>query len=173
MRLSKIPSIDYEQLMQDSWRNVMKEALILAMEHGLPGNHHFYISFKTAYPGVDLPDYLREEYPDTITIVLQFEFWDLEVNDHNFYVTLCFNDIHERIAIPYRAVVSFVDPSCKFGLQFSPIDVDDLSELLTLEEPKTKGKGKKSPVKGAKVQIVEEIPDDGSNIIALDAFRRK
>ncbi len=158
--------------MQDSWRNVMKESLLQAMEHGLPGNHHFYISFKTAYPGVDLPDYLQEEYPDTITIVLQYEFWDLEVNDHNFYVTLCFNDVHERIAIPYKAVVSFVDPSCKFGLQFTPVDVDDLSELLSMEDTKLKGKGKKLVKKLLKVEGGADIPQDGSNVITLDAFRR-
>jgi hypothetical protein len=149
------------------------------MKKGLPGNHHFYISFNTAYPGVDLPDYLREEYPDTITIVLQYEFWDLEVNQNNFYVTLCFNDIHERIAVPYKAIVSFVDPSCKFGLQFTPIDPEDLSELLPLEDSRRKGKTKEkkelqSSVKPDAKETTSTDPESGSsNVITLDSFRRR
>lgn len=164
--------IDYEQLMQDSWRNVMKEALRMTSENGLPGNHHFYISFKTAYPGVDIPDYLREEYPDTITIVLQFEFLDLEVTDNNFQVTLCFNDIHERVTVPYRSVVSFVDPSCKFGLQFTPIDTDELTELLVIEDKKVKSKRKKTTTK-SDIDQPESQEQTDSNVITLDAFRRK
>ena len=118
--MSKITKFDYEHLVQESLRSVVSEALTQVSKGGLPGNHHFYISFRTDYPGVDLPDYLLEQYPEEITIVLQYEFWDLEVEEDSFFVTLCFNYIHERLTIPLQAIVSFVDPSVKFGLQFSP-----------------------------------------------------
>jgi hypothetical protein len=167
--LAKITTIDYEQLMQESLRDVMKKSLTLVAKEGLPGNHHFYISFKTNYPGVDLPDYLREEYPDAITIVLQYEYWDLEINEKSFYITLCFNDVHERIAVPYGAVISFVDPSVKFGIHFSPADIDEEAELISLDKKPEKSKNQKSKI----AEVLTEATDDGSNVITLDAFRRK
>lgn len=169
--MAKITTIDYEHLMQESMRDVMKQALVVVAKNGLPGDHHFYISFKTNYPGVDLPDYLREEYPDNITIVMQHEFWDLEVHDKSFYLTLCFNDVHERVAIPFGSVVSFVDPSVKFGIHFSPAEIDE-SELFSLEQPKQKQKLKKAKA-DSKEDEKPIAPSDGSNVITLDAFRRK
>lgn len=160
--MSKTPTFDYETLVQESLRNVIKETLSTVAKDGLPGKHHFYVSFKTDYPGVDIPEYLLEEYPEDITIVLQYEFWDLEVHNDSFSVTLCFNDVHERLHVPFGAVVSFVDPSVKFGLQFTPAEVDDQAELVHLEQ-------KRKDPKKAKV-IVDS---DGSNVVTLDAFRRK
>jgi len=160
--VSKTPTFDYETLVQESLRNVIKETLSTVAKDGLPGKHHFYVSFKTDYPGVDIPEYLLEEYPEDITIVLQYEFWDLEVHNDSFSVTLCFNDVHERLHVPFGAVVSFVDPSVKFGLQFTPAEVDDQAELVHLEQ-------KRKDPKKAKV-IVDS---DGSNVVTLDAFRRK
>jgi hypothetical protein len=164
--VTKATTFDYENLVQESLRNVIKETLATVVKDGLPGKHHFYISFKTDYPGVDLPDYLREEYPDDITIVLQYEFWDLEVGDKAFNVTLCFNDVHERLTIPFGAVVSFVDPSVKFGLQFTPAEVDADAELLQLDNQK---KTRKTVIDSEE----QNSPADGTNIITLDAFRRK
>jgi hypothetical protein len=167
--VSKITKFDYEHLVQESLRSVVRSALLQVAKNGLPGNHHFYISFRTDYPGVDLPDYLIEQYPEEITIVLQYEFWDLEVEDDCFYVTLCFNDIHERLTIPLPSIVSFVDPSVKFGLQFSPtIHEKAIPEKLPVRA-KTHGKSKKANSQ----QPMTESVQDGSNVVALDAFRKK
>lgn len=168
--MSKKSYIDYEQLVQKALRSVVKEALLFATKKGLPGNHHFYIAFATDHTGVDLPDYLREQYTDEITIVLQHEFWDLVVEEERFSVTLCFNDIHERLLIPFDAITSFVDPSVKFGLQFTP----------NLEEQAEKPK--KSPAKLAEISEksdensnTEPKPsvEPGSNVVTLDTFRKK
>jgi len=167
--VSKKSYIDYEQLVQKALRSVVKEALLFAAK-GLPGNHHFYIAFATDHPGVDLPDYLKEQYSDEITIVLQHEFWDLLVEEDRFSVTLCFNDVHERLLIPFDAITSFVDPSVKFGLQFTP----------NLEEQNEKPK--KSPAKLADISDKstessnsesKEPIEPGSNVVTLDTFRKK
>lgn len=168
--MSKIIKFDYEQLVQDSLRSVVRESLMQVARSGLPGNHHFYISFRTDYPGVDLPDYLLEQYPEEITIVLQYEFWDLEVEEDSFFVTLCFNDIHERLTVPLQAIVSFVDPSVKFGLQFSPTIHEKAvpQKLPVKQKPKTKAKTKaNSPA------LQSEESQSGSNVVLLDAFRKK
>lgn len=154
-------------MVQESLRNVIKETLKLVAKNGLPGSHHFYLSFKTNYPGVDLPDFLKDEYPDEITIVLQYEFWDLEVADDSFCVTLCFNDIHERLNIPFNSIVSFVDPSVKFGLQFTSTEIEDEPvKTLPLDEKKTNRKSVKS-------SETKENPTDVDNVVVLDAFRKK
>lgn len=170
--VTKITTINYESLMQESMRSVMKDALRLVAKNGLPGDHHFYVSFKTSFPGVDIPDYLKEEYPDNITIVLQYEYWDLEVNENNFYITLCFNDVHERIAVPFGAVVSFVDPSVRFGIHFTPAETEE-SELFSLEESQQQKKPKRKPRAAKKEVPLSPVIENGSNVIALDAFRRK
>lgn len=154
-------------MVQESLRNVIKDTLKLVAKNGLPGSHHFYLSFKTNYPGVDLPDFLREEYPDEITIVLQYEFWDLEVAEDSFCVTLCFNDIHERLNVPFNAIVSFVDPSVKFGLQFTPAEVDaEPVKALPVDE-------KKSSRKSTKPSENKENTTPTDNVVVLDAFRKK
>lgn len=166
--MSKIPTFDYENLVQESLRNVIKETLTTVAKDGIPGKHHFYISFKTNYPGVDIPDYLREEYPEDITIVLQYEFWDLEVSQNAFNVTLCFNDVHERLNVPLGAITSFVDPSVKFGLQFTPAEIEEGEEAKLVQIDKSK--------KTRKISTdTDELSEsgDGSNIITLDTFRRK
>ena len=176
--------IDYESMVQESLREVVKNILRDTAKNGLPGTHHFYISFDTTHPGVEMPEYLREQYPEEITIVLQYEFWDLEVDKKQFYITLCFNDIHERLNIPFDAIISFVDPSVKFGLQFSPSVHDDEDEeplelesdrvdiefAPDVEEPKKKTKSKK----GKKSKIEDDDGDKPpSNVVTLDAFRKK
>lgn len=168
--MSKIIKFDYEQLVQESLRSVVRESLMQVAKSGLPGNHHFYISFRTDYPGVDLPDYLLEQYPEEITIVLQYEFWDLEVEEELFFVTLCFNDIHERLTIPLQAIVSFVDPSVKFGLQFSPTIHEKAipQKLPVKQKPKPKAKTKAN----SQTPLPEENLN-GSNVVVLDAFRKK
>jgi hypothetical protein len=121
-------TIDYEALAQDAMRGVVRSVLENAAKSGLPGEHHFYISFDTLANGVVLSKRLREKYPGEMTIVLQHRFWDLLVNDDRFEVKLTFDGIPERLVIPFRAIRVFFDPSVRYGLQFeSPEMVADLA----------------------------------------------
>ncbi len=123
------PAIKYDVMIEDALRGVMRGVLRQVAAHGLPGNHHFYITLKTRHPGVELPAGLVKRYPDEMTIVLQHQFWDLDVRDHLFEVSLSFNDRREKLMIPYAAVVGFTDPSVKFNLQFEADDsVSTVSE---------------------------------------------
>ena len=105
-------------MVENALRDVVRQALRLAADQGLPGNHHFYITFRTDHPGSELADHLVERYPGEMTIVLQHQFWGLQVHNELFEVTLSFNDKPERLRIPFDAVVAFADPSVRFGLQF-------------------------------------------------------
>ncbi|RZI45972.1 hypothetical protein EQU50_05455 [Candidatus Finniella inopinata] len=138
---------------------VVREALSVAANYGLPDLHHFYVTFATDHPLVQIPDYLREQYMDEMTIVLQHEFWDLTVDDTRFAVTLCFDDINERLVIPFESIISFVDPSVKFGLQFSP-------EYTALEPGE---EDTQAPITPA----VDENGNPVSNVVTLDTFRKK
>jgi hypothetical protein len=146
-------------MVQSALRIVVGDALSIASKQGLPGDHHFYISFSTNHPGVQLPDYLLEQYPEEMTIVLQHEFWDLEVDANGFSVTLCFDESNERLKVPFESITSFVDPSVKFGLQFIPSYTED-------EEEETSSKDKK------KVTL-DENGQPISNVVTLDTFRKK
>jgi hypothetical protein len=108
----------YDRMVERALRGVVREAISFAVADGLPGAHHFYITFKTAAPGVDIGDMLRTRYPDEMTIVIEHQFWELTVSDEAFAVTLSFNNRPERLTIPFAAITAFADPSVKFGLQF-------------------------------------------------------
>ena len=110
--------INYEALAQEAMRNVVRSVLIETAEKGLPGEHHFYISFDTLAPGVILSKRLREKYAEEMTIVLQHRFWDLIINEHRFEVKLTFDGIPERLVVPFKAIRVFFDPSVRYGLQF-------------------------------------------------------
>ena len=118
------PEIDYEALQQDAMRGVVRAVLNQIVKSGLPGEHHFYISFLTQSPGVILSKRLREKYPHEMTIVLQHRFWDLIVSEDRFEVKLTFDGIPERLVIPYRSIKVFIDPSVRFGLQFEDASSD-------------------------------------------------
>src|ERR1700680_114658 len=109
---------DYPQMVEAALRGVIREALACAAREGLPGDHHFYVSFRTRSPGVAIPEYLLANYPDEMTIVLQHQFRALEVGDDGFSVNLSFQNRSERLKIPFAAVTTFADPSVNFGLQF-------------------------------------------------------
>jgi hypothetical protein len=111
-------SLQYDRMVENALRGVVRQALASVVEQGLPGNHHFYLTFRTNHPGVEIADRLRAQYPQEMTIVLQHQFWGLEVGDEHFVVNLSFSNAPERLKVPYAALVSFVDPSVKFGLQF-------------------------------------------------------
>ncbi|MEO5374258.1 MAG: ClpXP protease specificity-enhancing factor SspB [Alphaproteobacteria bacterium] len=108
----------YKAMLQDALRGVLRQVLTVTAADGLPGAHHFYITFRTRHPGVEISDYLLQRHPEEMTIVLQNQFWGLEVAEDHFEVTLSFNKVNERLHVPFRAVASFADPSARFGLQF-------------------------------------------------------
>ena len=110
--------LKYDQMVENAMRGVVRSALMEIAENGLPGNHHFYISFLTHHPGVEMAEYLKEMNPEEITIVIQHKFWGLEIGEDSFEVTLSFNKINERLRVPFSAITAFTDPSANFGLQF-------------------------------------------------------
>lgn len=120
MSKSEESLVPYQEMMQRALRGVMRDALTLAGEQGLPGNHHYYVSFLTRHDGVTIPDHLRARYPDEMTIVLQNQFWGLETGEDGFSVTLSFGGKSERLTVPFEAVTAFVDPAVDFGLRFGP-----------------------------------------------------
>jgi uncharacterized protein len=150
---------DYPQMVETALRGVVREALARTAREGLRGAHHFYVSFRTDFPGVVIPDYLLDKYPEEMTIVLQHQFWGLEIGDQEFFVTLSFQNRPEQLAIPFAAVTSFADPSVKFGLQF--------------EVPATKPQG--AAALPAKVPAGEapEPPRQAAEIVTLDKFRKR
>lgn len=111
-------TLQYDKMVEHALRGVVRQALASVIAEGLPGNHHFYLTFRTTHPGVEIAPRLHDKYPQEMTIVLQHQFWGLEVTDDFFIVNLTFSNIPERLKVPYAALVSFVDPSVKFGLQF-------------------------------------------------------
>ena len=156
----------YDQMVEDALRGVVIQVLQDASERGLPGNHHFYITFKTAYPGVQVPAYLAEKYPDEMTIVLQYQFWDLILEDELFTVTLSFNDVRERLIVPYAALTGFADPSVKFGLQFQ-VEMPDSGLTDTEKLPETGI----DPVEDGVTP--ENVAPDLGQVGSLDQFRKK
>lgn len=114
--------LDYHRMVQQALRRVMREALEVAADEGLPGEHHFYVSFLTQAPGVVLPTFLRDRYPEEVTVVLQNQYWDLDVGDEGFGVTLAFEGSRQRVAVPWEAVTSFIDPAAEFALRFQTVE---------------------------------------------------
>ena len=156
----------YDKMVESALRGVVRTSIEEVMAHGLPGDHHFYITFLTDYPGVKIPDYLRERYPGEMTIVLQYQFSDLGVDQEKMNVTLSFNNVPERLQIPLSAISIFADPSVNFALQFQPITdsaEDALLDALEEEDGPDDGGGK-----GGK-------KGDGKTgeVVSLDKFRKK
>lgn len=156
--------LDYESLVQAALREVVHKTLSFVAKNGLSGNHHFYITFDTTHPLVKVPEYLKEQYGEEITIVLQYEFWDLEVTTKGFSVNLCFDENNEHVYVPFSSITSFVDPSVKFGLQFTPVFDDVVEEKV-----------KKVEIKAKKISAStkNKKEDSSSNVITLDIFRKK
>lgn len=152
----------YDRLAQDALRGVIRRALKVARDEGLPGEHHFYISFRTRTPGVDISERLRSQYPDEMTIVLQHQFWNLDVREDGFSVDLTFNKIPEKLIIPYAAVQGFFDPSVQFGLQF---EVDEASPPEAAPAPTT--------ADSTSAAISEAPAAETGAVVSLDAFRKK
>lgn len=118
-------TLRYDRMVESALRGVVREAVSEVIEVGeLPGDHHFYITFMTDFPGVKIPAYLHDRYPGEMTIVLQYQFYDLDVDDERMQVTLSFNNVPERLEIPLAAITIFADPSVNFALQFQPMGDD-------------------------------------------------
>lgn len=113
-------SIDYQRLVEDALRDVVRRVLANVAEEGLPGDHHFYIGFRTGHPGVVMPRSLRDLYPEEMSLILQHQFWNLAVNDDGFAVELTFSGSRQRLEIPFAALTMFADPSAEFALRFMP-----------------------------------------------------
>ncbi|MGO4386873.1 SspB family protein [Microvirga sp. 2YAF29] len=121
--------IRYDLLVQEALKGVVRKVLIDCKD-GLPGEHHFYISFQTDFPGVRLSNRLREKYPQEMTIVLQHQFWDMNVTEHTFEVGLSFSGVPERLLIPFDALTGFFDPSVQFGLKFDGQEEDEGDDII-------------------------------------------
>lgn len=176
--------MNYNTLVENALRGVVRTVLHKAADDGLPGTHHFYIGFRTHAPGVAIPDYLRERYPDEMTIVVQHQFWGLDIEEDWFEITLSFNKRQERLHIPFAAITSFFDPSVQFGLQFQP------GGAATSPRPADAGNQQASPPTGAlpapaatdagdapnagdATPASEDDGESGDNVVTLDQFRKK
>ena len=157
--------IDYGRLMHGAMRGLIRDVLSDVAEEGLPGEHHFFITFDTQHPGVDIAPWLRERYPDEMTIVMQHWFDALEVDDEGFAVTLSFGNQPERLVVPFDALRTFVDPSVEFGLRFeSPEAEDDAAEAPEAAEdaaPEAAPEGDDA-----------EPPRKDADVVSLDRFRK-
>lgn len=174
--------IRYDLLAQAALRGVVRTVLIDAAKNGLPGEHHFKISFATAAPGVRLSDRMRAQYPKNMTIILQHQFWDLAVREDAFDVGLSFGGVPEKLTIPFEAVTAFFDPAVQFGLQFAPVDAepDSESESAAEAEPaESTGPAAKAsaPARAESLPIPDAKPQpdsgSGAEVVSLDRFRKK
>ena len=150
-------SIDYGTLMHRAMRGLIQEVLVDVAENGLPGAHHFFITFDTTHPEAELADWLRERYPSEMTVVMQHWFDALEVSDAGFAVTLNFGEAPERLYVPYEAIRTFVDPSVEFGLRFETQESDDAAEAV-------------APADEAADESGEH--EETGEVVSLDKFRK-
>jgi len=181
--------IRYDVMTQAALRGVVRSVLQQIAKTGLPGEHHLYIAFDTHGPGVSVSERLMEQYPDEMTIVLQHQFWDLEVSQERFEVKLSFNNIPERLVVPFTQIKAFYDPSVQFGLQFGghgaandadnsagglPSLIDDAAVGLPAVADATGGKSIDNTSSGSNAATESEIPDSpAADVVELDAFRKK
>lgn len=154
--------IQYDEMVQAALIGVVKDILIDTAENGLPGEHHFYITFQTTHPDVNIPSYLKKRYEEDMTIVLQNQFWDLSVSENFFEISLSFNRNKEHLIIPFDSLLGFFDPSVDFGLHFNS-DTDANIEIIETDDlPPTQ-----DDLDNDKDMIEKD------NIVALDNFRKK
>ena len=170
-------------------RSIVRRCLrfVLKNNNQLPGNHHFYITFDLEHPDTEISDVLRKTHVDQMTIVVQHQFWNLIVEDDFFSIELSFNNVREKLVVPYDSLISFADPSSRFGLQFHNDDeelllpdddeeIDDelLESLLQLEEEFEEEESfKQSSKKGKSKKPKADSEDDGPKVISIDSFRKK
>jgi uncharacterized protein len=190
-RIMSVDHIRYDLLTQEALRSVLRRVLQDAALSGLPGDHHFYISFNTGAPGVRLSKRLRAQYPEEMTVVLQHQFHNLTVNEHAFEVGLSFSGVSEHLVVPFDAIKRFFDPSVQFGLQFETMGTTEeagAKEAAPASVEAEKGAAKPVPIgkqtapapaaseAAAKTAPEEDGPpkgDGGAEVVRLDRFRKK
>ena len=173
--MSSTDHIRYDVLAQEAMRGVLRRVMTDAAKQGLPGDHHFYITFLTQAPGVKLSPRLTTQYPQEMTIILQHQFWDLVVTDERFEVGLSFGGVPERLIVPFDAIKSFLDPSVQFGLQFN---IGEAASEPT-ERDKADASTALAPAAAAAQPAAEAgadgeaKPSEGAEVVRLDRFRKK
>jgi len=187
---SMADQIRYDLLTQQALRDVVRSVLADAAKKGLPGEHHFYISFDTRADGVRISERLRTQYPEEMTIILQHQFWDLAVSDSAFDVGLSFGGIPEKLTVPFEAINGFFDPSVQFGLQFEEVtEGEEAQPAPTVTQDKAAGKRPRpapparppaaaAPKKETATTAAEPKTDKptaggGGEVVRLDRFRKK
>jgi len=160
--------IRYDVLARDALRGVLRRVLTDAAEHGLPGDHHFFITFLSTAEGVKLSPRLLAQYPEEMTVILQHQFWDLTVTEDRFEVGLSFGGIAERLVVPFNSIKSFFDPSVQFGLQFEPADAP-AANLPAVPAPTAPT----VPTPAIENKDEPAKPSDGAEVVRLDRFRKK
>jgi uncharacterized protein len=156
--------LPYEDWIEAATRQVVAQAIAHVAENGLPGEHHFYLTFRTDHPGVVVPPRLRAQYPQEMTIVLQHQFWDLEITEEGFAVTLSFHKQLERLSVPFAAVRSFADPSVNFALEFASPEIGADAEKAVVKA------GPPMPIE-AQPPTPEERTT--AEVVTLDSFRKR
>ena len=169
----------YDQLAQSALKGVVREALRKVEKSGLPGEHHFFIQFNTRYPGVSIGERLSQKYPREMTVVLQHQFYNLQVTEERFQVELTFDNIPEKLVIPFASVKGFLDPAVQFGLQFDVAQVEEevaaspKTDAKTKAEPKPKSESKSKKADESEQATEDEVAAEKPNVVSLDAFRKK
>jgi uncharacterized protein len=166
--------IRYDVLARDALRGVLRRVLSDAAAHGLPGEHHFFITFLSSADGVKLSPRLLAQYPEEMTIILQHQFWDLVVTEDRFEVGLSFGGIPERLVVPFSAIKSFFDPSVQFGLQFEPSETAAEAPTTNLPSaPAETSLATPPPAQAAGDPEPQDKPGEGAEVVRLDRFRKK
>ncbi|WP_299030561.1 ClpXP protease specificity-enhancing factor SspB [uncultured Sulfitobacter sp.] len=158
-------TIDYGNLMHDAMRSLIRNVLLDVADNGLPGAHHFFITFDTSHPDAELADWLSDRYPGEMTVVMQHWYDNLEVTKDGFSITLNFGDAPEPLYIPYDAIRTFVDPSVEFGLRFEQQEDDDKKVVAVKAEPDL------NQIEESELEV-EEAPVKAAEIVSLDSFRK-
>jgi uncharacterized protein len=182
-----VDHIRYDLLAQEALRGVVRRVLSDVARNGLPGEHHFYVTFDTRAPDLKISNRLKSEHPEEMTIVLQHQFWDLTVSDQAFEVGLSFKGIPERLVVPFDAIKGFFDPSVQFGLQFETLTTTETEGVPAAETKKAKPRGSPrtvTPAAEPKPQLPAQArqeagkpepqpPAAGGQVVRLDRFRKK
>jgi hypothetical protein len=182
-----VDHIRYDILVQEALRGMVRGVLTDIIKKGLPGEHHFFVTFDTTAEGTRLSDRLREQYPEEMTIVLQHQFWDLKVSDDQFEVGLSFGGVAEKLVVPLAAIKAFADPSVQFTLQFETLaeapGEPEAAEDPSKSEIRAQPKGKRGSVPNSPRPAATEAPSDktdngpgdkaGAEVVRLDRFRKK
>ncbi len=164
----------YDQLAQNALRGVVRDALRRVEKSGLPGEHHFYIQFNTKYPGVNIGPRLAERYPREMTVVLQHQFFNLQVTEERFQVELSFDNIPERLVVPFASVKGFLDPAVQFGLQFEVVEAESAEAAAEVKAKKSvEQKNTIKLTENTDTSDGEDKPTEAPKVVSLDAFRKK